>query len=126
MKSFLVVLGIFCFSSLFAQSDFDQRLLEKFSAERIAELNTDHPEVIEYWTYYLDNSYMIIDGDATGKLLATGESIKIKKMEEFNILDYDIHMDRNMRKSFDIAGTNSYLILLSNSEFSKAYNNQRK
>lgn len=126
MKSVLIALGLFCFGSAFAQSDFDERLLEKFSEERIKSLTEDQPAVIEYWTYYLDHSYMIVDGDATGKLLASGETIKIKNMDNFNILKYDIHMDRSKRKTYSIAGTNSYLVLLSNDEFSKAFSNQRK
>ena len=126
MKSILILFFLGVSLSAFTQGDFDKRLLAKFNEERIEELKADHPEVLEYWTYYLDNSFILVNGDATGKLLASGESIKIKDLKNFNILDYDIHMDRNLRKSYDIKGTNSYLVLLSNDEFSKAYSNQRK
>ncbi|NEN24121.1 hypothetical protein G3O08_11475 [Cryomorpha ignava] len=126
MKSILILFFLGVSLSVFSQGDFDKRLLAKFSEERIEELTKDHTAVIEYWTYYLDNSYIIIDGDATGKLLASGQSIRIKTLKDFNILNYDLHMDRNIRKTYDIKGTNSYLILLSNNEFSKAFSNQRK
>ena len=127
MKLFSLILFMGISISVFSQTDFDPRLLAKFSEARIQELSKDHPEVLQYWTYYLDNSYIIVDGDASGKLLvSTGQSLKIKSLSDFNILKYDIHMDRKVRKTYDIKGTNSYLVLLSNDEFSRAYNNHRK
>ncbi len=106
------------------QSQFDPRLLSRYSEERIAELSDKQPATIEYWTYYLEHSYSIVD-NATGKSIETNEEIKIKDFEKFNILDLDIHMDRNKSKVYKIKGTDQYLLLKSNDQFSKEFSRNR-
>lgn len=107
------------------QSQFDPRLLSRYSEERIAELSEKQPSTIEYWTYYLDHSYMILDGEATGKTLDTNEEVKIKNIDDFNILALGIHMDGKRQKAFRIKGTNQYLILKSSDQFSKEFSRNR-
>lgn len=107
------------------QSDYDQRLLARYSQERIEELLKEQPSIIEYWTYYLDNSYTILDGESTGKALPTERELKIKNLDNFNILDLDIHMDRQKPQAYRIKGTGQYLILKSNSQFSKEFSRNR-
>jgi hypothetical protein len=119
----LVVLTI-CIGSM-GQSQFDQRLLARYSEDRIAELNENQPSTIEYWTYYLDHSYTIVDGEATGKTMMSGEVVKIKDLENFNILDLDIAMDRNKSNVCRIKGMSQYLVLKSNTQFSKEFSRIR-
>jgi hypothetical protein len=118
---FLIFLG----SSLFAQADYDPRLLARYSEDRIAELQREQPSILEYWTYYLDNAYIIVDSEATGKHLKADETIKIKDIENFNILELDIHMDRNHSKVYQIKGTPKYLLLHSNKTFSELFSRHR-
>lgn len=108
-----------------AQADYDQRLLSRYSEERIEELLEKQPSTIEYWTFYLDHSYTIIDSETTGKSIPTDVEVKIKDINNFNILDLDIHMDRSAPQSFRIKGTNQYLILKSNDQFSKEFSRNR-
>lgn len=107
------------------QSNFDQRLLSRYSEERVQELLEKQPSTIEYWTYYLDHSYTILDGEAMGKTILTDEEVKIKDLENFNVLDLEIYMDRNKSKTFKIKGTNHFLLLKSDTQFSKEFSNNR-
>lgn len=123
----IIFLFLFLVSSLAisAQSDYDPRLLAKFSEERIVQLQREQPSVIDYWTYYLDHAYTIVNSDKTGKSFSSDETIEIKDLENFNILELDIHMDRKQSKTFKIKGTNSYLLLHSNQTFSELYSRNR-
>ncbi len=121
MKSILIILGLFCFGSAFSQSDFDQRLLVKYDAEQIAQLQENDSRVLDYWTYYLDYSYEIVD-IPSGKENNNFEEIKIKSMEKFNILDSKTKMDRTSPKYYRIKGTNEMLVLLSGDDFTKKFN----
>lgn len=107
------------------QSDYDQRLLARYSQERVEELLEKQPSIIEYWTYYLDNSYTIVDGEATSKTIQTDREVKIRNLDNFNILDLKIHMDRKRPQSFRIKGTNQYLILKSDTQFSREFSRNR-
>jgi hypothetical protein len=123
-----ILFTLFSFAAslgLMAQSDYDERLLSRYSEERIEELLEKQPSTIEYWTFYLDNSYIIIDSEASGKVLPTDEEVKIADVDSFNILDLDIHMDRKTSKAYRIKGTNLYLILKSNDQFSKEFSRNR-
>ncbi len=126
MRSILLTFCLLVGGLAFGQTDFDERLLAKFSEERINQLQKEQPAVIEYWTYYLDNSYLIIDSKESGKEFNADKKLKIKNMNDFNILDLGLTMDRNKSQVFAIAGSEKYLMLLSNSEFVNGFNNSRK
>lgn len=125
MKFIFFVASLFIGLSAIAQSDFDERLLAKFSEERILELKKDQPQVIDYWTYYLDHSYEIVDKAASGKSFQTDEVLKIKNPDSFNILELGLTMDRSAAKIYQIKGTDKYLRLFSNNEFVLGYNKSR-
>ena len=125
MKTLFTLLVLAISIGSMGQSQFDQRLLARYSEERIAELSEKQPSSIEYWTYYLDHSYMIVDGGATGKTIDTDEEVKIKDIDDFNILALGIHMDGKRQKAFHIKGTNQYLILKSSDQFSKEFSRNR-
>ncbi len=125
MKTLFTLLILAVSLSTMGQSQFDPRLLSRYSEERIAELKENQPSTIEYWTYYLDHSYTIVDGEATGKTMVSDEEIKIKDLENFNILDLDIHMDRNRSKVYKIKGMSQYLVLKSNTQFSQEFSRIR-
>jgi len=125
MRSIFLVLFILSGSSLLAQSDYDARLLAKFSQERIDRLQSERPSVIEYWTYYLDHAYSIVDSGETGKNYQTDQTVEIENLDNFNILELDIHMDRRQAKTYRIQGTDKYLLLHSNQTFSELFSRYR-
>lgn len=108
-----------------AQTDFDERLLAKFNKEKIQELEQSNPEVLAYWSYYLDNSYIITDLES-GKSYEEFEILSIDDLHNFNILSADVHMERNNPKYYRIEGQNKLLILHSNTKFSSMFNQNRK
>lgn len=121
MKSILVVLGLICFSSIFAQSDYDERLLVMFDESQIIQFQENDSPSLDYWTYYLDHSYDIVE-KPQGKNLDDVEELKIKNLEKFNILDSGISMDRHAPKYFRIKGSDQMLVLLSATKFTEQYN----
>jgi hypothetical protein len=125
MKSIFFTAALLIGLSSFAQSNYDDRLLAKFSEDRIQELQKDQPQIIDYYTYYLDHSYEIIDEASSGKNFQTDQEVKIKNLESFNILDLGLTMDRSASKIYRIKGTEKYLRLLSNREFVLGYNKSR-
>jgi hypothetical protein len=125
MKFIFFVAAFLIGFSVIAQGDFDERLLAKFSEERIIELKNDQPQVIDYWTYYLDHSYEIVDQATSGKSFQTDEVVKIKDLDSFNILELGLTMDRSTSKIYRIKGTDKFLRLYSNNEFVLGYNKSR-
>jgi len=125
MKSIFLALAMLIGLSSFAQSNYDERLLAKFSEDRIQELQKEQPQIIDYYTYYLDHSYQITDRETSGKDFQTDQEVKIKDLNDFNILELGLTMDRSASKIYKIKGTEKYLRLLSNREFILAYNKSR-
>lgn len=125
MKSILFTASLLVGLASFAQSDYDERLLAKFSEERIDQLSKDQPQIIDYYTYYLDHSYEIIDKEKSGKSFQVDQEVKIKDLNSFNILELGLTMDRSASKIYKIKGTDKYLRLLSNREFVLGYNKSR-
>jgi len=124
MKSILILLFFGVSLSTFSQGDFDKRLLAKFSEEQILKMEADHQNSLEYWEYYLDNSYIVVDVPA-GKSADEFPALKYKSAEKFNILEEDITMDSVAKKHYQISGTNKMLVLLSSKEFTEKFNEYR-
>jgi hypothetical protein len=125
MKTLFTFLVLTVSIASMGQSSFDQRLLSRFSEDRVQELLDKQPSTIEYWTYYLDHSYMIVDSEATGKTIDTDEELKIKDLENFNVLDLGIHMDGYRAKYYKVKGTDQYFVLKSSDQFSKEFSRNR-
>ncbi|MGB6034981.1 MAG: hypothetical protein WBG42_01850 [Cryomorphaceae bacterium] len=121
MKTLFTLLVLAISLGSMGQSQFDERLLEKFSEEKIQELSTDHPKVLDYWTFYLDNSFEIIDVPFE-KDFSESPEIKIKDLEDFNILELDINMLSKASQEFRIKNTDKLLILHSSDRFTKLFN----
>jgi hypothetical protein len=125
MKSTLFLLFILAFGSSFSQDNYDSRLLSKFSEERILELQQDHSSVLDYWSFYLDHSYEIVDMPL-GKMNSDLPEIDVKKKKQFNILDYDLKGAGEQKTIYRLKGTNQILILHSASEIAQAFNEYRQ
>lgn len=124
MKFFTLILFLGISVSVFSQTDFDKRLLAKFSQEQLTDMAANHPNILNYWTYYLDHSYEIVDIQA-GKDVSEYPEIQFKSPEKFNILKVDATMKKVGKTHFRIKNTNQLLILDSNTGFTKDYNAYR-
>jgi len=127
MKYFLLLAFVSFAISSFSQSEYDERLLAKFSQEQLEDYRTNHPAVLEYWDFYLDNSYEIASDLPLQKLNGNDlKEIKMRNRDAFNILDADLHPDGYSSKYFRIRGSNDVLILFSKSEIAERFNAHRK
>lgn len=127
MKYFLHIACFFFAASVFAQSEFDDRLLAKFSEEQLEDYRENHPDILDYWDFYLDNSYEITSDIPLKKLNGNDlAEVKMRNRDKFNILDSKLHPDGYSTKYFRIKGSNDVLILFSKSEIAERYNAHRK
>jgi hypothetical protein len=92
-----------------------------FDESQIVQFQESDSPALDYWTFYLDNSYKIVD-KPEGKNVSDIEELKIKSLEKFNILDSDLAMDRLAPKYYRIKGSDKMLVLLSATEFTENYN----
>ncbi len=125
MKSVFLLLLTVVAIQLSAQSDYDSRLLAKFSEAQISDYQKDHQAILEYWSFYLDHAYEIVDLPSEKNLQPAG-SVKIKDLDDFNILALNLSMDRMNSKFYGIEGSDKKLMLLSNDRFSKKFNAYRE
>lgn len=127
MKYILHIACFFFAASVFAQSEFDDRLLAKFSEEQLEDYRENHPGVLDYWNFYIDNSYEIASDLPLEKLNGNDlVELKIRNIDKFNILEEDLHPDGYSSKYFRIKGSNDVLILFSKSEIAERFNAHRK
>lgn len=116
MRSVLLLFLLFISFQAFGQKDYDKRLLAKYSEEQIKGLQTSNPEIIQFWTYFLDHGY-IVDAVEYGKRIQLVDQIKIKNLEKFNPFSAGLSGPGEVRRYFSIADSDQILIVLSNDEF---------
>lgn len=110
--------------SVFSQGNFDKRLLVNFSEEQLNDMAANQSSVLTYWTYYLDNSYEIIDIEP-GKNLEMYPEIKFKSADKFNILELKVQMQKMGKTHFRIKNSNQLFVLDSKDQFIEKYNAYR-
>ncbi|HLV52428.1 MAG TPA: hypothetical protein VKY29_00305 [Cryomorphaceae bacterium] len=125
MKIFIVSLFALFAVSAGAQQNTDPRLKVKFSEERLSELAKNHPSVIEYWTFYLDNAYVVSTVEP-GKNVQDLQTISIDDPNDFNILALDIHPVENASGYYLIEGTDKMLIVHSSEKIAELFNAHRQ
>jgi len=124
MKSILTFFFIGISAYAFSQGDFDKRLLVKFDAEQLKDMAVNHPDILDYWTFYLDHSYEIVDLEP-GKNLSEYGEIKFSSSENFNILSINAPMQQMGKTLFRIKNKDKLLILDSSEAFIEKYNTYR-
>ncbi|MFT4543949.1 MAG: hypothetical protein ACI9UR_001285 [Bacteroidia bacterium] len=108
-------------TSLFAQnnSDYDARLLDKFSRKELKSL--DKAE-LDYWTYYLENSFEIVaipkeKPDAVPAVISLSSLDK----KEINVFKLGLKPHEFARDYFRIEGTNKMVVVLPLTEIDKNF-----
>ncbi|RUA30124.1 MAG: hypothetical protein DSY76_02720 [Bacteroidetes bacterium] len=126
-----LILGFLLFSS-FTKVIPDTRLVDYLGQEKLAILQKNDPDIIVYYNYFLDNSYIIqtLPADKlkggnykTLNLPLSAGQVDRKKL---NVLKLDIQRKYDQRVYYKIAGSQEVLIFLSEKEFMKKYNAYRK
>lgn len=112
-KITIFLLTILVFSTTYAQQNLpDKRLKECFSSYEISELTSSNPELIEYYNFYMNNSYYVVDlkkaeKEVTGIDIHTVSSrlsnqqtqgffeLKTYSKETFNPLAYNFNLKKD-------------------------------
>lgn len=116
-------------SLIIAQSEtttptIDERLYEVFEVDFLERLQAQSPSQLQYYNFFLDNAYQIETLKA-GKT-STYKEVIIDDLENVNILkiikDQQLKRDYNNRTFYKIADTNKLLVLISEKEYAKKFN----
>lgn len=117
MRILAMLFMLFTSVAVHAQTDFDKRLLAKFEEAQIQSLLEKNPEVIAYWTYFLDHGYEVVDIPSE-KAESVTEVISLgRNKSNFNILATEVGTPGEHPRYFRIAGTNQMLVVRSNDDF---------
>ena len=120
MKKILIVLIslMYSFSMLFAQNtEFDSRLLVKYSIEELKKLEKENPSEVQFQTYCLDNAFYIGDypKEKEGKINLDGVK-QIENINEINLFELDIEILDGRNQLFSI-NDNSKLLVVYDTKF---------
>ncbi len=104
----------------FAQADYDERLLDKYPAERLEELAQSHPELIDYWTFLLDHSCKVVDAPV-GKSPEIHGEVKLKKGVHPNTYALGLPNPGEHARYYSIRRSDKLLLVLSSAQAAEAY-----
>ena len=122
---FILTLPLFTFAqNESTTTTIDKRLYEVFEAEFLERLQSQSPSQLQYYNFFLDNIYEIKELPQ-GKT-STYPTVEITNLDDINILklinDLQLKRDYNSPTIYSIANTNKLLILISEKEFVKKFN----
>ncbi|MFK7949141.1 MAG: hypothetical protein AB8G11_16240 [Saprospiraceae bacterium] len=129
MRKVLLIGLLFILPTLiFAQNKttptIDERLYEVFEKKFLERLQQKTPATLEYYNFFLDNAYKIqpLSNDKTSDY----PDVIIEDLDDFNILklinNQELKRDYNYQKIYKIADCNQLLILISEKELVKQFN----
>lgn len=133
---FFLILGITYAQVSKTQVTADPRVIEVFGQETVNFYLENKPSVIQYYNFFLENSYSIqeIPQEKIGDLPDIPE-LKLKEqyqtdfvdysdkgIENLNIMKYDLKIDPNVGPIYRLGNTNKLIIFLSGKEIQNLYN----
>ncbi len=125
--SFIALLAILLVSNnTFAQNteSLDSRLNAKFSKKELKSLDQSE---LDYWTFYLENSFEIVDIPKE-KPDAVPATISLKSLDkkDINVFKLGLTPHEFARDYFRIEGTNKMIIVLPQTEIDANFKKQTK
>ena len=101
----------------------DSRLLSKFSKKELKALDA---ETLNYWTFYLENSFEIADLPKGKGDDAVEQTISLKHMDknDINVFKLGLEPHEYARDYFRIEGTDKMIIVLPHTEIDKNFKGQ--
>lgn len=135
MKKIALLCSFFLlvFSPLMAQTPVpDSRLSEVFSEKYIERALFYNPQVIDYWNYYLDHSYEIVDGIPADKLATYQDLAEVVKTKQdfqaslsendFNVLMFAPILYKDKESAYRMGDTGKLIVFYSKDDFLAAFN----
>ncbi len=118
--------------SSFSTKDPDPRIIDYLGQEKVDIILKNNPDLINYYNFFLENSYIIsevpqdklIDNNFTEIKLPL-ENGKVDR-EKLNVLKLNIQRKYDSRIYFKVENSNEIFIMLSEKEFIEKYNDYRK
>lgn len=124
----IVMLALMLASFTLAQPDMrtepDPRLFDALSKSEIAEMQEKNPFLIQYYNYFLDHSYRIIDQPKSNQLNLP--VVDIPNIDNFNILV--VKKEQKLKRAWEsqtyytIKNTDKVLVFISEREFTQKLN----
>lgn len=121
---FVVLFACITGTGFAQQGDADKRLLEKFSQDKLTQMQKDDPEAYSFWTYYLDHGYSIQDMPK-GKGADLPE-VSIADANNFNLLTLKIEPQKVGNRYFRIKETGKLLAVHSWTEVKTNWKESKK
>jgi hypothetical protein len=133
---FFLILGVSYAQVSKSQVIPDPRVVEVFGQETVNFYLENKPSVIQYYNFFLENSYSIqeIPQEKIGDLSSLPE-LKLKEkfqtdyvdytdkgIENLNVMKYDLQIDPNVGPIYRLGNTNKLIIFLSGKEIQNLYN----
>lgn len=120
MKKFLIVLiSIICSCSMFfgQNTEFDSRLLMKYSVEELKKMEKENPSEVQFQTYCLDNAFYIGDypKEKEGKINLDGVK-QVININEINLYELGIEILEGRNQLFSV-NDNSKLLVVYDTKF---------
>jgi hypothetical protein len=114
----------------------DPRIIEVFGQETVDFYLENNPSLIQYYNYFLENSYSIqeIPQEKMGDLQTIPELKRKEKfqsdfidytekgLENLNIMKFDLKIDPNIGPIYRLGNTNKIIVFLSGNEIQNKYN----
>lgn len=119
-----ILLSSFMLTQPDSKTEPDPRLFDALSESEIAEMQAKNPFLIEYYNYFLDHSYKIMNQPKSNQLdLPT---VNIPNIDNFNILV--LKKEQKLKRAWEsqtyytIKDTDKVLVFISEKEFTKKLN----
>lgn len=131
----LVISMITAFSQV---SQIDSRLYAKYSEEELLDMQRNRPEDLEYFNWFVENTYVIKDVTNPGALnypklkyldnetKSEGCEVTEFDADNFNIMEYAVNVGQKKSVVYVIGNTGKALVLYSNEYLTKLYNEYRR
>ena len=136
----MIIISTLMYFGAFSQQlvSVDNRLRAKYSDDALLDMQQNRPDDLEYFTWFLDNAYVIKEVGFSGtenlpklryfdkETKQAGAEVTDFDEENFNIMEYDIEVYVNESRAYLIGNTGKALVLLSNRDLTEKYNKYRR
>jgi hypothetical protein len=124
LSTIIILLSSFTVIQPDSKTKPDPRLYEALSDSEISEMLSKNPFLIQYYNYFLDHSYKIIEQPKSANLELP--EVAISNIKDFNILllkkKQKLKREWGSQTYYEIKGTNMVLVFISEKEFTQKLN----